>query len=311
MLEKASFYPGQDSKEEIVLFIHRHWFSYVRWVFTILLMAIMPIGIILIMYYQGSWEGIFYYSVSSKYFIITFLSAYYLFTIAFFFTTWVEWYLDVTIVTKGHLINIHQDELFSRKVAEQSLLRVQDVSSKINGFFESIFHFGTVFVETAGEQPNFKMINIPNPTVVASTILKLHEELVESFNDEERFDEGAGVDSVEPTKKTNKENNRSKLLYTADLQFIPQKKSKPQPENKVIVIQNPNIHAEKDVKQNQIPQVVKVTESQKIEKENILRTNIDNTKPNNNQKTIIIQKTKIIDKEKAKGDLEEGKVIKF
>lgn len=311
MLEKASFYPGQDSKEEIVLFIHRHWFSYVRWVITIFLMTIMPLAIILTLYYQGSWGGIFYYSVSSKYFIITFLSAYYLFTIAFFFTTWIEWYLDVTIVTKGHLINIRQDELFSRKVAEQSLLRVQDVSSKINGFFESIFHFGTVFVETAGEQPNFKMINIPNPTVVASTILKLHEELVENFNDDENFSEGAGVDSVEPSKKDEKvKSNISKILYSADIPYIPKKK-KIKSIEKVIVIQNPDKFEKKEDKQIPIiPKVIKVNELENNNKpvfKKIL------PKPQSQPQPILkpeAEPKKVI-KKSDKKDMEEGKIIKF
>jgi len=270
-------------------------------------MTIMPLAIILTLYYQGSWGGIFYYSVTSKYFIITFLSAYYLFTIAFFFTTWIEWYLDVTIVTKGHLINIRQDELFSRKVAEQSLLRVQDVSSKINGFFESIFHFGTVFVETAGEQPNFKMINIPNPTVVASTILKLHEELVENFNDDENFSEGAGVDSVEPSKKDEKvKSNISKILYSADIPYIPKKK-KTKSIEKVIVIQNPDKFEIKEAKQvSVIPEVIKVNEPENNNKP-VFKKTLPKPKP---ELELEPEPKKVI-KKSDKNDMEEGKIIKF
>lgn len=98
---------------------------------------------------------------------------------------WLNYYLDVTFITSRHLVNIRQAGLFNRRVVEQPLARVQDVSSKMHGFFQTLFHFGTVYVETAGEAPNFVMKYISTPHRVANAIMKLHEEIVkESVNED-------------------------------------------------------------------------------------------------------------------------------
>jgi hypothetical protein len=184
MLEKTTYYPGQKSNEEIVLFIRRHWLGYIRWILLIVLMITLPTVVMIILLQNESIA----YTPSNKHYFIVGISSYLYFIMAIFLTTWTDWYLDVTIVTKDHLINIKQSDLFNRSVSEQNLLRVQDVSSNMVGISQTYFRYGTVYVETAGEQPNFKMENIPKPHVVASTIMRLHEELTESLNNRNEFD---------------------------------------------------------------------------------------------------------------------------
>jgi len=311
MLEKTSFYPGQNSNEEIVLFIRSHWFAYLGWAAVVFIMTVMPVIVIGILIFYGAWNDIYNYNISSKFFIVTFLGAYYLFTLALFLTTWVDWYLDVTIITKGHLVIIRQDELFNRKVAEQSLLRVQDVSSQTNGIFESFFHFGTVYVETAGEQPNFKMTNIPNPTVVANTIIKLHEELAESGGEE--IFEGVGMDKIKHSQSRSEKQN-IQLLPKDQVRIIPAKE-------KVISIQDP---VSKKIEISKLP----------IKKFNVKNKPMSSDTKKENDKlfsiTTIPQKTKknagnnIIDntneeknkninniKKRKRSELKEGEIIKF
>lgn len=197
MFNKGNYFPGQSRDEKIILFIHRHWMSFLPWMFFIFLMIIIPVILISIFSIQNS----SLFSGPDNEYLIIGVGAYALIVLAVFLTSWVDYYLDVTIVTPEHLVDIHQTGLFNRKISEQSLLRVQDVSAKIRGVLQTFFRYGTVFVETAGEAPNFEMHNIPNPNSVANIILKLHEEMVETSGFEDKdLSNGIGLEKPQANK---------------------------------------------------------------------------------------------------------------
>jgi uncharacterized membrane protein YdbT with pleckstrin-like domain len=74
------------------------------------------------------------------------------------------------VVTVTNITQVNQIGLFNRKISQLSLADVEDVSAVQKGVFASIFGFGTVFVETAGEQANFHFDFCPNPNAVAKEI---------------------------------------------------------------------------------------------------------------------------------------------
>ena len=75
-------------------------------------------------------------------------------------------------VTNTSIIQVIQGGLFTRKISQISLANVEDVTSEQNGVFANIFSFGTVKVETAGEQVNFIFNYSPQPARVAKIILQ-------------------------------------------------------------------------------------------------------------------------------------------
>lgn len=184
MLARGHYYPEQaGAAEPVVLFIRRHWFSFASWMVLITVMAVSPIVLVSLI---TSGTTIFVTSLTARTLLVLALSAYYLFTLAVFLVAWIDYYLDTTIVTRRRLVDIHQNGLFNHRVSEQSLLRVQDVSVRIQGPFQTFFQFGSVYVETAGEAPNFMMRNLPHPHHVANIILELHNRLVqEGFRPED------------------------------------------------------------------------------------------------------------------------------
>lgn len=201
MLEKSHYFPGQESREEIILFLRRHWVAYFKWIIILALLIIVPS----VLFIFGLSSGDLVINESNDFFFLIIITIYILFILALFITTWIDYYLDVTIVTREHLVNIKQNELFSRSVAEQSLLRVQDVSSKKVGFFQTYFNFGTVLVETAGEMPNFTMHNIEDPNLVARTIMNIQEELLQRHELEGTLGEELGMETLgrRPKSQTN------------------------------------------------------------------------------------------------------------
>ena len=103
-------------------------------------------------------------------------SSFYMALGLFFYSFFVEFYLDCWILTNDRLIDVRQISLFSRTIAEVDLYQVQDVSSEIKGLFPTIFNYGNVYLQTAGVIPKFIILNVSHPDKLRQTILNLSSE---------------------------------------------------------------------------------------------------------------------------------------
>lgn len=102
-------------------------------------------------------------------------SAYYLFIWLFFFFSFIDYYLDVWVITNERIIDVQQKGFFSRVIAEQRLYRIQDVVSEVHGFFPTVLKYGEVHIQTAGARQRFLFHEIPNPEKVRNMVIKLAE----------------------------------------------------------------------------------------------------------------------------------------
>jgi uncharacterized membrane protein YdbT with pleckstrin-like domain len=82
------------------------------------------------------------------------------------------------IVTDRNITQILQFGLFNRKVSQLNMVNVEDVTSVQNGFLSTIFGFGDLNIETAGEQANFHFTYCPRPGYYAKVILNAREEIL-------------------------------------------------------------------------------------------------------------------------------------
>jgi hypothetical protein len=103
------------------------------------------------------------------------LSLYALMTWLFLFTAWVDYYLDVWIVTTERIVSMEQRGLFSRVTAEQRMSKIQDVSSIQKGKIATFLNYGFVQIQTAGALQEFVFEEVPNPSRVAEQILEAHD----------------------------------------------------------------------------------------------------------------------------------------
>lgn len=102
-------------------------------------------------------------------------SAYILFVWLFAFFSFIDYYLDVWIITNERIINIEQEGFFSRTISEERLFRIQDVTSEVKGVFPTIFRFGNIYIQTAGEKERFVFEQVPEADAVRELIIKLAE----------------------------------------------------------------------------------------------------------------------------------------
>ena len=170
--------------------VRRHWFVlarpliffFIALVFpTIFLSFVLPLFPVLA---APSFEPVLYF----------FLTLYFMGLFLFLFIFWVNYYLDVWIVTTQRLIDIEQKSLFSREIAEMRLSRIENVTVDIHGFIQTMLGFGDVVVETAGVS-RFIIKDAPRFYEVKNALLR-HQQ----FDQRMRQDQQNGA-ATEPEKK--------------------------------------------------------------------------------------------------------------
>jgi len=166
MLQSKTF-PGQEQGEEIRIFLRRHWISFLPNALAFFVMLLLPFtAFLVIKVYKidlGSFNQI----------VILGGSAEILIALSFFITAFVDYYLDISIVTNQRIIDIEQKGLFNRCISENNLLRIQDVKAGKKGMLQTFIDYGNVFIQTAGESPNFLFQNVPKPYEVAQKIMEI------------------------------------------------------------------------------------------------------------------------------------------
>lgn len=83
---------------------------------------------------------------------------------------------NVVLITSEKLAQVLYKNIFDRKVSQLSIGDVQDVTVSQKGILARIFHYGTLVIETAGEQQNYAFTFTPNPYAASKAIVAAHEE---------------------------------------------------------------------------------------------------------------------------------------
>ncbi|MBN1326029.1 PH domain-containing protein [Candidatus Falkowbacteria bacterium] len=159
--------PNREKDEKLVLFLRRHWIILIiKWL-VIIVIAFVPLALYLFLSYfePEVLDNNIYYA-----FLFLLSSLYYLFTLLFFLNAFIDYYLDVWIVTDHRIINIEQRGLFNREIAEHTLERIQDVTAIQKGFWQTLFSYGDVHVQTAGEIQRFIFRQVNDPFNVVRII---------------------------------------------------------------------------------------------------------------------------------------------
>ena len=172
-------FPGQHSDETINLFVRKHWIVFISTLIILFLMLLVPfIGILLLrIYYYTIFQG----SIIN---ILVILGSIYILIISgLFLVGFIDYYLDVEIVTNKRLIDVKQINLFSRAIDELELLHIEDISVHQKGILATFLNFGTIYIQTAGANRNFVLSYLPHPQKIARQIMKLSEESIKTYDD--------------------------------------------------------------------------------------------------------------------------------
>ncbi len=164
-------FPGQRKGETISLIIRKHKLVLISEILIVLFLALIPI-IFFFMIAASSFPAFLEYPYNRIY--VLFSLVFYGFLWIGSFVIWIDYYMDVWIVTDERLIDVQQIGLFGRVVSELDLRRIQDITSEVNGILETVFGFGDVYIQTASEDKRFKMKSIPHPVETRRKITELY-----------------------------------------------------------------------------------------------------------------------------------------
>lgn len=164
-------FKDQREGEHILKIVHRHWFNILIQFFVIIfaLLAIFGSLFFILFFYPALLQAIGYQTVL---FIETTAI---IFTWLYAFLIWIDYYLDVWIITDQRIVNIEQKGLFLRAASELQLSKIQDVTTDVVGLIPTVLNYGDVFVQTAGEKERFRFRQVPDPYALKGLIMELYK----------------------------------------------------------------------------------------------------------------------------------------
>lgn len=157
--------------EKIILVIRKHWFVMARTVIVFFVLLFIPAVVLALLPALGQFLDI----SSLGPFINFLLTLYLMMLLAFLYLTWMDYYLDMWIITNERIIDVEQFGLFSREISEIPISRVQDVTIEVHGIIETILKFGTLRIQTAGER-EFTIHSVPRLYEAKDAILRYAKE---------------------------------------------------------------------------------------------------------------------------------------
>lgn len=162
MPDKVNFETAEE-REKVILFLRPHIVTNIPWLIIATVLFLAP-------------------SVLSTFPLLSFLPdkfqvvavlGWYLVATAFVLENFLTWFFNIYILTDERIIDIDFHNLIYREVSETKIDKIQDVTYKLGGVARAIFHYGDVYIQTAGTIPNFEFMGVPNPNEVVRIIQEL------------------------------------------------------------------------------------------------------------------------------------------
>ncbi len=166
-------------QEKIVRIIHRHWFNvFQQFIVVFVGVAILVWGFLslpdLVSDFLPDLKN------TNTYAIVFFIESTFA-LILWLYTSllWIDYHLDIWVITTERIINIEQKGVFVRHVSELKLSRIQDITTEVGGVIPTILNYGNVHVQTAGQETRFVFRYVSDPYHVKSEIMKLQKQALQ------------------------------------------------------------------------------------------------------------------------------------
>jgi len=161
----------QNDDEKIIKLLNRHSFTFFRDAFGSIFIFFASLVMMLMFFYVP-------YAL-----IISF--AFFVFSIIGGFYSYFTWERDKYIITDQRIVDIDQITLFTRSQKEATFDKIQDVTSEVRGFWGSVFNYGNVIIQTAGEN-SLTLSDVANPEQIQKIIFDLAQDKKEENDSEEK-----------------------------------------------------------------------------------------------------------------------------
>lgn len=158
----------QEADEDVILFLRQHVIVMLPSLCVFILMLFTPFVIFPI--FMRFLE--LPISIPTQYVVVGTIF-WYLAAFGVIFSQFLHWFFNIYIVTNRRIIDIDFVNLLYKEFSEAPISRIQDLSYQTKGILGTMFNYGNVLIQTAGEVPNFIFESVPKPSGVVDVISDL------------------------------------------------------------------------------------------------------------------------------------------
>jgi hypothetical protein len=149
----------QREEEKIILLVRAHPVTQLHYIINSVVFLIFLVFLNLIPIPYLTFSQLIFINLMGIVFIFSYL-----------WINFLKWFFNVGIVTNERVIDIDFSHLTYKEFTQAKIGKIEDVTSKINGYIDNIFNYGNIFVQTAGTDPNIEFMHVPKPNEVVKII---------------------------------------------------------------------------------------------------------------------------------------------
>jgi uncharacterized membrane protein YdbT with pleckstrin-like domain len=159
----AMHFDTQSTEEHILLLLRRHPITQLPWIITAVIFAFLPLFLTTLPIISSLPGNYVFAAVVGWYLLLT----------GFILESFLSWFFNVYIITDERIIDVDFLSLIYKNVSSAKIDNIEDVTARSGGALQSIFHFGTVFIQTAGQKREFEFEDVPQPEKVTRLLNEL------------------------------------------------------------------------------------------------------------------------------------------
>jgi hypothetical protein len=165
-------FDSQQDGETLYFLLRRHPITNLPWIIFSLLFLFIPVFVImLIERYVADPFAILPANMQ-----LVFVILWYCLVMFFAFENFIIWYFNAYIITDRRIIDIDFKGLWSKRISEAAITSVEDVTFATHRFWQVLFDYGDILMQTAAERTEFEFLAIPRPEMVHDKLTDIVQE---------------------------------------------------------------------------------------------------------------------------------------
>jgi uncharacterized membrane protein YdbT with pleckstrin-like domain len=160
---RAMHFDSQSTEEHILLLLRRHPITQLPWIIIASLFAFLPLLLTTLPIIAALPGNYLFAAIVGWYLLLT----------GFILESFLTWFFNVYIITDERIIDVDFLSLIYKNVSSAKIDNIEDVTARSGGALQSIFHYGTVYVQTAGQKREFEFEDVPQPEKVTRLLNEL------------------------------------------------------------------------------------------------------------------------------------------
>jgi uncharacterized membrane protein YdbT with pleckstrin-like domain len=173
VLHKENPLAVMQGDEQVVCEINRHPFGLLGMYFSVgLMLVVLLAAVIVAPHYVQNISSQVKTAALLIYVIILAISLLFMYVSTYIYKN------NRWIVTSDSITQVSQEGLFRKQSSQLSFANLEDITAEQNGLAQTMFNFGNLRAETAGDRSKFFFMYCPNPNYYARQILACREAFI-------------------------------------------------------------------------------------------------------------------------------------